>query len=68
MPLTIRKEGGGVNMNYDIIGDIHGQSGKLRSLLARLGYRQKDGAYRHLDRQALFVGDFSTGSLASSTA
>ena len=45
-------------MNFDIIGDIHGQAGKLRGLLARLGYRQKDGAYRHPDRQALFVGDF----------
>ena len=45
-------------MNYDIIGDIHGHAGALRALLAKLGYRERDGAYRHADRQALFVGDF----------
>ena len=45
-------------MGYDIIGDIHGQIGKLESLLAKLGYRRKDGAYRHPEgRTALFLGD-----------
>jgi hypothetical protein len=45
-------------MSYDIIGDVHGQGGKLRALLKKLGYRIKDGAYRHPDgRQALFLGD-----------
>lgn len=45
-------------MNHDIIGDIHGQAGKLHALLAELGYRERQGAWRHLDRQAIFVGDF----------
>lgn len=45
-------------MNYDIIGDIHGQDGKLTALLKKLGYRIKDGAYRHPEgRMALFLGD-----------
>ena len=45
-------------MDYDIIGDVHGQDGKLTSLLAKLGYRIKDGAYRHPEgRIALFLGD-----------
>ena len=45
-------------MNYDIIGDIHGHAGALRALLATLGYQESQGTYRHLDRTALFVGDF----------
>ncbi len=45
-------------MGYDIIGDIHGQAGKMKALLKKLGYRVKDGAYRHPDgRQVLFLGD-----------
>jgi hypothetical protein len=45
-------------MDYDIIGDVHGQDGKLTALLAKLGYRIKDGAYRHPEgRIALFLGD-----------
>ena len=45
-------------MNYDVIGDVHGQDGKLTALLAKLGYRVKDGAYRHPEgRVALFLGD-----------
>lgn len=45
-------------MSYDIIGDVHGQDGKLTALLGVLGYRIKDGAYRHPEgRIALFVGD-----------
>lgn len=45
-------------MNYDIIGDVHGQAAKLKALLAKLGYRIKDGAYRHPEgRMALFLGD-----------
>lgn len=43
---------------YDIIGDIHGCATELESLLTRLDYRQgDDGAYRHQNRQALYVGD-----------
>ena len=45
-------------MAYDIIGDIHGQADKLHALLAHMGYRVKDGAFRHPDRTAIFVGDF----------
>lgn len=44
-------------MAHDIIGDIHGQADKLHGLLARLGYREQAGAYRHPSRTAIFVGD-----------
>ena len=45
-------------MNYDIIGDIHGQLVKLEALLKKLGYRIKDGAYRNPEgRMAIFLGD-----------
>ena len=44
-------------MNYDIIGDVRGQIDKLDALLKRLGYRERQGARRHPDRQAAFVGD-----------
>lgn len=45
-------------MGYDIIGDVHGQLDKLTALLEVLGYRKKDGAYRHPQgRKALFLGD-----------
>lgn len=43
---------------YDIIGDIHGQADKLIALLTVLGYELRDGAWRHPERIALFVGDF----------
>jgi Calcineurin-like phosphoesterase len=45
-------------MAYDIIGDIHGQVDKLEALLRTLGYRDTAGAWRHAERQAIFVGDF----------
>lgn len=45
-------------MNYDIIGDIHGHSEKLRQLLLSLGYKERGGAFRHSSRKAMFVGDF----------
>jgi len=45
-------------MSYDIIGDIHGHADALEALLTDLGYRNTGGAWRHQDRQALFVGDF----------
>jgi hypothetical protein len=44
-------------MNYDVIGDIHGQLGKLVSLLSLLGYAESGGLYRHPSRTAIFVGD-----------
>jgi hypothetical protein len=43
--------------SYDIIGDIHGHAEKLIGLLNVLGYRETDGAWRHPERSALFVGD-----------
>ena len=45
-------------MGYDIIGDIHGEAAMLEALLRQLGYRETDGAWRHPDRTAVFVGDF----------
>ena len=45
-------------MGYDIIGDIHGHADKLEAMLRTLGYRRTAGAWRHPDRQAIFVGDF----------
>ena len=44
-------------VSYDIIGDIHGHADKLRGLLRNLGYREHLGAWRHPERQAIFVGD-----------
>ena len=45
-------------MEYDIIGDIHGQAGKLDVLLSKLGYTKR-GPLRvpPQGRQAVFVGD-----------
>lgn len=46
-------------MSCDIIGDIHGCSATLESLLTELGYaRDTNGAYRHPDRTVIFLGDF----------
>ena len=42
---------------YDVIGDVHGRADKLGGLLRKLGYRERDGAWRHSERQAVFVGD-----------
>ena len=42
---------------YDVIGDVHGDADKLAGLLRVLGYRDRDGSWRHRDRQAVFVGD-----------
>lgn len=53
-------------MNYDIIGDIHGHAGTLEVLLKGMGYRQTQGAWRHLARQAIFSAISSTAARASS--
>ena len=45
-------------MEYDIVGDVHGQADKLEALLLAMGYRQHAGAYWHPTRKAIFVGDF----------
>ncbi|WP_202908495.1 metallophosphoesterase [Labrys sp. WJW] len=44
--------------NYDVIGDIHGHADALHRLLARLDYRERDGAHRHASRSVIFLGDF----------
>lgn len=45
-------------MGYDVIGDIHGQAGKLEALLRKLGYVHKpSGWIPPQDRQAIFLGD-----------
>jgi hypothetical protein len=43
---------------YDVIGDIHGHADALRRLLAKMGYAELDGAFRHETRRVIFVGDF----------
>lgn len=45
-------------MNYDIIGDIHGCHDSLTALLQKLDYQLIDGIYQHLNRKAVFLGDF----------
>ncbi len=42
----------------DLIGDIHGHAGRLEALLRKLGYARRAGAYRHPERQVVFVGDY----------
>ncbi len=42
----------------DLVGDIHGHADALEALLLKLGYRQSGGAWRHVTRQMVFVGDF----------
>ncbi len=44
-------------MNYDIIGDIHGQYGKLIGLLNNLGYTEVNGVWLHSTHKVIFVGD-----------
>lgn len=42
---------------FDFIGDLHGQWKRARALLSRLGYRRRDGIFRHAGRKAVFLGD-----------
>jgi hypothetical protein len=45
-------------MAYDVIGDIHGQAGKLHAVLRRLGYTRRASGWRPPPgRQAVVVGD-----------
>ena len=44
-------------MKYDIIGDIHGQADRLRCLLQKLGYSDKDQTHKDPHRSVLFLGD-----------
>ena len=43
---------------YDLIGDIHGYSGHLESLLEKLDYTFRDGVWSHPERRVVFLGDF----------
>ena len=45
---------------YDVIPDIHGQSEKLKGALGNLGYRERNGAWRHSEpkRHVVFLGGF----------
>ena len=43
---------------FDLIGDIHGHAAELEELLRRMGYRHREGAWRHSARKVVFVGDF----------
>jgi hypothetical protein len=46
------------SMSYDLIGDIHGQAGKLVALLRELGYVERGGVWvPPAGRMAIFVGD-----------
>lgn len=42
---------------FDVIGDIHGHADRLVGLLRKLGYTEQQGAWRHSERTAVFVGD-----------
>jgi hypothetical protein len=42
---------------YDVIGDVHGHVERLEALLRQMGYSERDGAWRHPERTAVFVGD-----------
>lgn len=45
-------------MAFDVIGDVHGQGGKLERLLDRMGYVPEGRGYRGpVDRQVVFLGD-----------
>ena len=55
MQLTKEEPG----LGYDIIGDIHGQAGKLEALLNSLGYVRRGLVWvPPSGRQAIFLGDF----------
>jgi len=43
---------------YDLVGDIHGHADPLHRLLAKLGYAEIEGIFRHPERKMIFVGDF----------
>lgn len=43
---------------YDVIGDVHGQAGKLEALLKLMGYEPSGRGYKApAGRQAVFLGD-----------
>lgn len=42
---------------YDLIGDVHGCGATLAALLEKMGYRNRQGVYRHPRRKVIFLGD-----------
>lgn len=46
------------NLNYDIIGDIHGYAESLEQLLSKLNYIRINGVYQNPHRKVVFLGDF----------
>lgn len=45
-------------MGYDVIGDVHGEAGRLEAMLRRLGcVREAGGWLPPRDREVVFVGD-----------
>ena len=46
---------------FDVIGDLRGRADALRELLANLGYAERDGAWRHPSRHAVFLGAYLGG-------
>jgi hypothetical protein len=47
------------DMNYDIIGDVHGYADELEVLLKKMCYKLVQGVYSHPDeRKVVFVGDY----------
>ncbi len=42
---------------YDVVGDVHGHHDVLVRLLARMGYDESHGVWRHPTRKAVFLGD-----------
>lgn len=45
---------------YDIIGDVHGNADELTALLQQMGYKENTGVWKHEQRKAVFVGDFTS--------
>ena len=44
---------------YDLIGDVHGQYGKLEALLGKMGYEAAGDTWRHAEgRKVIFLGDY----------
>lgn len=46
-------------MGFDIIGDVHGYASKLKELLIKMGYENKNNTFTHpLGRKVIFIGDY----------
>jgi hypothetical protein len=51
--------------HFDIIGDVHGQAGKLERLFRVSGYEKIGGVYGLAGHKAVFVGDLIDRGLRS---